>query len=175
MKTLGLIGGISWISTIEYYRIINEQVNARLGGSEFATCVIYSFNYAEIQKLNNAEDWDGILERVSKACLHLRASGAEGIVLCANTMHMIADRLEPLIELPVVHIADATAREIKKKNLEVVGLLGTRFTMERDFIKKRLLEQGIEVLIPRADDREFIHSTIHSELGKGVFREETRQ
>ncbi len=175
MKTLGLIGGISWVSTIEYYRMINEQINARLGGNQFASLVIRSFNYAEIQALNVKDDWDAITDKVAEACIDLRESGAEGIVLCANTMHLIADRLESRIELPVIHIAEATAAAIKQAGQTTVGLLGTRFTMERDFIRKRIAEHGIEVLVPEVEDREFIHDTIHSELIHMQFRPETRQ
>jgi aspartate racemase len=175
MKTLGLIGGISWLSTIEYYRIINEQINARVGGSQFASCIIRSFNYGEIQALTAVENWDEILELFATACIHLREGGAQGIVLCANTAHLVADKLEQRVELPVIHIGEATANAVEKAGLKTVGLLGTRFTMERDFIKRRLAQHQIDVLIPDLDDREFIHSTIFGELGKGILRAETKQ
>jgi aspartate racemase len=175
MKTLGLIGGISWISTVEYYRLINEQVNARLGGNQFASCIIRSFNYGEIQALTFADDWDGLLDKFSAACIHLRDAGAEGIVLCANTAHRVADKLEQRVELPVIHIGEATASAVEKAGVHKVGLLGTRFTMEGDFIKRRLEQRHIEVIIPDIADRDFIHSTIFGELGRGEFRPETKR
>jgi aspartate racemase len=174
MKTLGLIGGVSWISTIEYYRMINEGVNRRLGGAHYAKCVIHSFNYAEIQALNATQDWDGVLRMVMSACEGLHRAGADGIVLCANTMHLIAERLQKRIGLPVIHIADATAAAIERAGLDRVGLLGTRFTMEMDFFTGRLAARGIQVDIPGEADRAFIHQTIFSELGKGVFLAETK-
>ncbi len=168
MKKIGLIGGISWVSTVDYYKYINEGVNVGLGGLNYAECLIYSFNYADIKKNNDANDWDKTLQMISQACLHLKASGAEAIVLCANTMHLIADKLQKNIELPVIHIASATASEIKKQKLRKVGLLGTKFTMELDFFTSKLKEQNIEVIIPDAADKTFIHHTIFEELGRGL-------
>jgi len=175
MQILGLIGGFSWVSTVEYYKFINQGVNDRLGGLEFPQCVIYSFNYAEIKKYNNTDNWDMTFQLVVKACNDLKHCGVTGIVLCANTMHRIADRLEEETGLPVIHIATVTATEIEKKGLKKVGLLGTKFTMELDFFKSKLLDKGIEVLIPNEDDREFLHHTIYDELGKGIFAEQTKQ
>jgi len=174
MKMLGLIGGTSWISTIDYYRLINEQVNQRLGGSQYARCIIYSFNYGEIVALTATQDWDGILERVVSACTCLREGGAEGIVLCANTMHLIADRVQDRVGLPVIHIAEATAGGVRRAGLKNVALLGTRFTMEMDFFKERLARHQIQTTIPAEADREFIHGTIFGELGKGILRPETK-
>jgi len=133
MKILGLIGGISWISTVDYYRFINQGVNEELGGLNFAECLIHSFNYADIKKNNDANDWDKTLEMITAASLNLKNRGAQAIVLCANTMHLIADKLEQSIQLPVIHIASATADEITEAGITKVGLLGTKFTMERDF------------------------------------------
>ena len=133
MKILGLIGGISWISTVDYYRFINKGINEKLGGLNFAECLIHSFNYADIKKNNDANDWDKTLEMITAASLNLQNSGAEAIVLCANTMHLIADKLEQSIQLPVIHIASATADAITEAGITKVGLLGTKFTMERDF------------------------------------------
>ncbi len=118
MQTLGLIGGISWVSTADYYRHINEGINEKLGGLNFAQCVIYSFNYADIKKNNDANDWESTFQMIAKACNHLKLSGATGIVLCANTMHHIADRVEKEVGLPIIHIATATANEIEKNRIE---------------------------------------------------------
>lgn len=175
MKKLGLIGGISWVSTAEYYKLINEGVNAALGGMNFAECLIYSFNYADIKKNNDANDWNATLRMVTEAARHLKAGGAEAIVLCANTMHLIAGELEQAIRLPVVHIATATAEAIKRQQLKKVGLLGTTFTMELDFFKTKLTRQDIETVIPDAEDRDFLQHTIYYELGKGICTEETKQ
>ena len=175
MQTLGLIGGFSWVSTVEYYKFINQGVNDKLGGLEFPQCVIYSFNYAEIKKYNNTDNWDMTFQLVAKACNDLKSCGVTGIVLCANTMHRIADRLEEETGLPIIHIATATATEIERKELKKVGLLGTKFTMELDFFKSKLVDKGIEVIIPNEDDREFLHYTIYDELGKGIFAKQTKQ
>lgn len=156
MKMLGLVGGTSWISTAEYYRLINQQVNARLGGAQYAKCIVYSFNHADIQAINALRDWDALLDVVTEASGHLRAAGAQGLVLCANTMHQIADRLQDRVDLPLIHIADATAAEIRLANIDTVALLGTRFTMEMDFYKERLARHGVSAIVPSPDDRDFI-------------------
>ncbi len=175
MKKLGLIGGISWVSTIDYYRLINEGINEKLGGLNFAECIIYSFNYAEIKKNNDSNDWDNSLQILSAAGRHLKNAGAAAIVLCANTMHLIADKLEEEIELPVIHIATATADEIKKTKIKKVGLLGTKFTMEYDFFTAKLTAQNIETIIPANEDRDFIHGTIFNELGAGILLPDTKE
>lgn len=175
MQTLGLIGGFSWISTAEYYKMINEGVNNQLGGLNFPQCIIYSFNYAEIKKNNNTDNWETTYQMVLEACNGLKSSGVTGFVLCANTMHLIADRLEKETGLPVIHIATATGTEIQKAGLKKVGLLGTKFTMELDFFKSKIIDKGIQVLTPSEADREFLHNTIYDELGKGIFTPETRQ
>jgi aspartate racemase len=174
MKTLGLIGGISWISTAEYYKLINEGINAQLGGLNFAQCIIYSFNYADIKKNNDTNNWASTSKMLTEACLNLKQSGAEAIVLCANTMHLVADEVQQIVQLPLIHIATVTAADIKKQGLKKVGLLGTKFTMELDFFTDKLKDQYIEAIIPDADDREFIHQTIGDELGKGIFKPETK-
>lgn len=171
---LGLVGGTSWVSTIDYYRLINEGVSARLGGSQAARCVIHSFNFADIIELTKRHDWDAILDLVSEASVNLRKSGADAIVLCANTMHIIADRLEERVRLPLIHIVDATASEIRRAGIERVSLLGTRYTMELPFFKDRLAWHGISSVVPEPADREFIHDSIFSELGKNIIRDETR-
>ena len=175
MKKLGLIGGISWVSTIDYYKLINQGINEKLGGLHFAECIIYSFNYADIKLNNDNNDWDKTLAMLSKAAEHLKNAGAEAIVLCANTMHMIADQVQESVKLPLIHIAAETAKAIQKQDLKKVGLLGTRFTMEQDFFKSKLTEQGISTIIPGSEDRNFIHETIFEELGRGIIKEDTKQ
>jgi aspartate racemase len=175
MKSLGLIGGMSWVSTMDYYKLINEGINKELGGLNFSQCIIYSFNYADIKRNNDANDWDTNFKMVLSASQHLKNSGVAAIVLCANTMHLIAEKLEQAIKLPVIHIATATAIAIKKKNIKKVGLLGTKFTMELDFFTSKLIDNGIEAIIPGDEDRSFIHYTIFEELGRGLLKEDSKQ
>jgi aspartate racemase len=175
MKTIGLIGGTGWTSTIEYYRIINQGTNKRLGGLNSAKCIIHSFNYAEINALNKKDDHNGIFQLVLNAAEKLKNVSADLLVLCANTLHQYVDELEKLIDLPIVHIADATAKEIKKQNLTTIGLLGTRFTMEMDFYTKRLKAAGIESLVPQKPEREFIHNAIMDELLKEELKRDTKE
>jgi aspartate racemase len=175
MKKIGLIGGISWVSTLDYYRILNEGINEKLGGLNFCECIIYSFNYADIKKNNDANDWEATFKMVANACDNLKNSGAGAIILCASTMHLIAERLEQKVGLPVIHIAVSTANAIKNKNLGKVALLGTKFTMELDFFTSKLREQGIDAIIPDNEDRDFIHYTIFEELGRGLVKEDTKQ
>ena len=174
MKKIGLIGGISWVSTLDYYKYINEGVNVKLGGLNYAECIIYSFNYADIKKNNDANDWDKTLQMITTASEHLKSAGAEAIVLCANTLHLIADKLQENIKLPVIHIATATANEITKQKIKKVGLLGTKFTMELDFFTDKLKEQNIDSIIPNEEDRAFIHYTIFEELGRGLLLPESK-
>jgi aspartate racemase len=174
MKILGLLGGTSWVSTMDYYRFINEGINAKLGDLNFAECSIYSFNYQDIKRNNDANDWDKTLAMMTTAGNHLKDSGATALILCANTMHLIADRLEQNVQLPLIHIATATATAITAKGINKVGLLGTRFTMERDFFKDKLIEKNIEVLIPDDEDRGFLHYTIFEELGRGLLNPESK-
>ncbi|MDQ6529304.1 aspartate/glutamate racemase family protein [Flavobacterium sp. LHD-85] len=176
MRKIGLIGGISWVSTSDYYTLINKGINKKLGGLNFSECLIYSFNYADIKKNNDANDWDSTFNMLSKAAEVLKSGGAEAILLCANTMHLIADRLQQVIDIPLIHIAEETAIEIEKKQLKKVGLLGTRFTMELDFFKDKLAEKGIETIIPASEEvKDFIHYTIFEELGRGIATEETKK
>jgi aspartate racemase len=175
MKVLGLIGGVSWVSTVEYYKLINQGINEQLGGLNSSECIIYSVNYADIKRNNDADDWDATFQLLLKGCLHLIAAGAKGIILCANTMHYIADRLEKEINVPVIHIGRVTANAIRQAGLRKVGLLGTKFTMELDFIKDKLIDQGLEVMIPDEEDRNFIHQTIFDELCKGMLVAETKK
>ncbi len=174
MKTIGLIGGISWVSTVDYYKYINEGINKKLGDLHFSRCIIHSFSYGDIKKNNDANDWDATLKMFTESCENMKAGGARAIVLCANTMHMIAERLEKNIGIPVIHIATETAKEIKKKQLKKVGLLGTKFTMERDFFKEKLTAQQIETIVPDEEDRTFVHASIFEELSKGIINESTK-
>ncbi|HVS91792.1 MAG TPA: aspartate/glutamate racemase family protein [Mucilaginibacter sp.] len=175
MRILGLIGGISWVSTADYYKLINQGINEELGGLEFAECMIYSFNYGDIKRNNDSENWENTLQMLTKASLGMKNAGAEAIVLCANTMHLIADRLEQNVQLPLIHIATATAEAVKQQGLKKVGLLGTKFTMERNFFRDKLSEQDIDVIIPGDADREKIHYTIFEEFGRNIFTTETKQ
>lgn len=163
------------MSTSDYYKLINEGVNAKLGGLNFAECIIYSFNYADIKRNNDNDDWDSTLAMITKASESLVSAGAEAIILCANTMHLIADKLQQKINVPIIHIASVTAREIKQQKISKVGLLGTKFTMERDFFRNKLSDMSIETLIPEAADRDFVQDTVYYELGKGIIKEETKQ
>ena len=171
MKTIGMIGGTGWPSTLEYYRIINQDVNRRLGGLSSAKIILTSFNYAEIDKLNKVEDYGGVYKLVLGSAQKLKAAFVDFIILCANTLHQYADDLEKETDLKIVHIADATAKEIQKKNISKIGLLGTRFTMEMDFYTKRLKHAGIESLVPPKPEREFVHDAIMNELLKEEFKE----
>ncbi|MFL9482256.1 aspartate/glutamate racemase family protein [Chitinophagaceae bacterium LWZ2-11] len=175
MKILGLVGGTSWVSTAEYYKLINEGVNKHLGDLNFSKCIIYSFNYQEIKNNNDANNWAKTLSMIADASKHLIKSGAEAIVLCANTMHLIADDLQKEITVPIIHIADETAKAITAKGIRKIALLGTKFTMEKDFFTKRLKNYNIETIIPEADERDFIHYTIFEELGRGLITAETKK
>ena len=174
MKTIGLVGGTGWISSAEYYRIINEETNKRSGGLTFSRCILYSVNYGEIDAFNKQDNREGVYRLILDATLKLAVAGAECIVLCANTLHQFIERLEQETDIPFIHIADAAAREIRKRNMSRVGLLGTKQTMEMDFYKSRLTESDIDVLIPEQRDRDFIQKTISDELLKGVFSGDSR-
>jgi aspartate racemase len=175
MKNLiGLIGGTGYASTVEYYTLINEKVNARLGGFEYARCLVYSLNYGDINKLNEKDDLDSIYLLVLDAATTLQAAGAGCIVLCANTLHLFADQLEKEVPLPLIHIADATALRIREDGFTKVGLLGTKRTMLSDFYHSRLKRYGIEAIVPNEDDRDFIENTIRQEMVKGIIKEENR-
>ena len=169
------MGGLTWLSTIEYYRLINQGVNARLGASHSAKCVVYSVDFEPVRGITARHDWDAFLEIAVDVSGSLRAAGAEAIVLCANTAHAVADRLQQRIDLPVIHLVDAVAAEIKRAGLDHVALLGTRYTMEMEFFKDRLRKHGIVATVPGTADREFIHASIFEELGKEIFLPATKQ
>ncbi len=171
MKKIGLVGGISWVSTMDYYKFINEGVNLKLGGLNFAECIIYSLNFGEIQE----KTWSNSFDLLLNACESLKRSGVDGIVLCANTAHLFADRLQEIIELPIIHIGVETAKAINKQGFKKVGLLGTQFTMEMEFYSKKLEEYGLEVLIPEKQaTRNYIQQTLKEELGIGLINPETK-
>ncbi|MEZ4668507.1 MAG: aspartate/glutamate racemase family protein [Anaerolineae bacterium] len=176
MKTIGLLGGMSWESSVEYYRIINEEVKRRLGGLHSAQCLLWSFDFAEIEALQMAGDWDSAARRMVEAAQSLERGGAQAIVICTNTMHKLAPQVQAAIAIPILHIADATARKIKLDGQQTIGLLGTRFTMEQDFYKGRLVDQfGLNVLTPDAAGRTKVHDVIYDELCLGDIRDTSRR
>jgi aspartate racemase len=171
MKKIGLVGGISWVSTMDYYKFINEGVNSKLGGLNFAECIIYSLNFGDIQ----AKSWDNSFELLLNACESLKKSGVDSIVLCANTAHLFADKLQEAIQLPIIHIGAETAKAVNKDGLKKVGLLGTKFTMEMDFYRNKLEEYGLEVLMPEKEEtRDYIQHTVKEELGIGFINPKTK-
>jgi len=176
VKTLGLLGGMSWESTVSYYQTINRTVAARLGGLHSAQILLYSVDFHEIEALQQAQDWDGAGRLLANAAGRLEAAGAELLVLCTNTMHRSAAHIEAAVRIPFLHIADATAAAIRRAGLEEVGLLGTAFTMEQDFYAGRLeREHGLRVRVPPPADRAVVHRIIYDELCRGDVRDESRQ
>lgn len=175
MKTIGLIGGLSWESSIEYYRIINQETQKRLGGLHSAKCLMHSFDFAEIEALQEAGDWEAATARMIAAARSLEGAGADCIVICSNTMHRMADDVAAAVERPLIHIADATAEVILGDGLRTVGLLGTRYTMEQDFYKGRMTDRfGLRALIPDAAGRDIVHGIIYEELVLGLIKSESR-
>jgi aspartate racemase len=174
MKTIGLIGGMSWESTLEYYRIINESVNKRLGGFHSAKIVMYSVEFADIEKLQRSGQWDDLTDLMIDAARRVEKGGADFALIATNTMHLMADAVERNIAIPLLHIADVTAEAIKKKGISKTGLLGTKFTMEKDFYKEKLAGHGLEVITPSRDQREIVHSVIYEELCRGIIKESSR-
>ncbi len=176
MKTIGLLGGMSWESTLEYYRILNQLAQKEFGANHSCPCIIHSFDFQIIQKLQHEQNWDGLSILLSDASKKLVDSGADLLIICTNTMHKLADKIQDSIEIPLIHITDAVAREIQQKGINKVGLLGTKFTMEEDFYKKKLREEyQIECIIPTLGERNIIHEVIYNELVNGIFKEESRQ
>ena len=172
---IGLIGGMSWESSAEYYRIINREVRNRLGGVHSARILMWSVDFGEIEHLQHQGEWDELTRRMTDAALRLERGGADFVVLCTNTMHRMADDIAAAIRIPLLHIADPTAEKIKAAGFSRVGLLGTAFTMEQDFYKGRLEKVfGLEVLVPEADDRRVVHDIIYKELVAGEVRPESR-
>ncbi|MEV7601545.1 aspartate/glutamate racemase family protein [Kitasatospora sp. NPDC089797] len=174
MKTLGLIGGMSWESTAEYYRTLNALTRDRLGGLHSARLVLYSVDFAEIEELQTAGRWDEAGTLLADAARSLEAAGADLLLLCTNTMHKVADRIEAAASVPLLHLADATADAVRAAGLRQVGLLGTAFTMEQDFYRGRLARHGLDVLVPDAPSRALVHRVIYEELCVGTVREDSR-
>ncbi len=175
MKTIGLLGGMSWESTIPYYRLINEGVKQRLGGLHSASLLLHSVDFHDIEACQASGEWEKAGEMLAEAATGLQRAGAEGIVLCTNTMHKVAEQIEARCSLPFLHISDATGRAISQHNMSRVALLGTRYTMEQDFYRGRLTQQfAIETLIPEADDRQRINQIIFDELCLGRFTDASR-
>ena len=171
MKKIGLVGGISWTSTLDYYKFINEGINEQLGGLNFAECIIYSLNFGDVY----TQSWDNAYDLLYYACDSLTKSGVDGIALCANTAHLYADRLQAEIGLPIINIISETATIINQKRFKKVGLLGTQFTMEMNFYRNKLESFGLEVLIPeKQETRDFIQFTLREELGVGFINPETK-
>ncbi len=175
MKTIGLIGGMSWESTVPYYRHINELVKQRLGGLHSARIVLYSVDFHDIERLQHDGRWDAAGAVLAGAARSLETAGADFLVLCTNTMHKVAPAIEAAVAIPLLHIADPTAAAVKQAGIDTVGLLGTRFTMEEDFYRGRLEAQhGLTVVIPDGDDRETVHRVIYDELCLGIVRDASR-
>ena len=171
MKKIGLVGGISWVSTLEYYKLLNEGVNGRLGGLHFAECLLYSLNFADVQ----AVGWENAYGLLREACASLQRGGADAIALCANTAHLFADRLEAELHLPLIHLVTETAQALRREGHSTIGLLGTKFTMELPFYRDRLAAFGIQVLTPPTQDtRDYVQFTVKEELGRGLLKPETK-
>lgn len=174
MRTLGLLGGMAWPSTAEAYTLLNEHVAQRLGGTHSARLLVWSTDFADIERLQAAGHWDTAGQILADAAQRLEAAGAEGLLLCTNTMHRVADAIEAAVDIPLLHIADATAQRIRADEHVRVGLLGTRFTMEEAFYRDRLADHGLEVLTPDADDRAEVHRIIYDELVTGLVTDTSR-
>lgn len=175
MKTLGIIGGLSWFSTTVYYRTINKLVNEKLGGTHSAKLLLYSIDFEEFEYFQKRNDWEGIGLLLSGIARNLEKAGADCIILASNTPHLVADKITESIGIPFIHIADETANEILLNSIRTVGLLGTKFTMENSFFKDRLKAKGIHTILPGEEDRNFIHASIFNELTKGIFNAVTKK
>jgi len=174
MKTIGLIGGLSWVSTQDYYRLFNEMINQKLGGANAAKVIMYSVNFEEIKTLTFANDWIGIRDILCDIASKLEEAGADCIVVGANTMHKVARDIQKAVSVPLIHIATETSLAVHKQGLQKVALLGTKYTMEADFFPAKLFENEVHVIIPNHADREFINNAIYNELGKNIFLPETK-
>ena len=175
MKTIGLIGGTSWFSTIDYYRIFNETVNKRLGNNSSAKILLYSVNFDEIVTLTKNNDWEGIGAIMSAAAKNLELAGADCMLLGANTMHIIADKIQSDLSIPLLHIADVVTAEVESKKLKHMLLLGTKYTMQSSFYADKLQSKGIRLTVPDVEEMEIINNSIYNELGKGLILPETKE
>lgn len=173
-RVIGMLGGMSWEPSAEYYRLVNELVRERLGGLHSARCLLASLDFAEVERLQVAGEWAQAGELLADAARGLEAAGAELLLLCTNTMHKVADQVQDAVGIPLLHLGDATAAAVTAAGLDTVGLLGTAFTMEQDFYRDRFAGHGLRVLVPPADDRALVHRVIYDELCLGVVREESR-
>ena len=167
VKTIGMLGGMSWESTATYYRLINQGIKNKLGGLHSAKICMQSVDFAEIEQLQRQDDWPAMADILSQAAQGIHDSGADFLMICTNTMHKVAPEVQESIDIPILHIADATAKALRKDGIGRVGLLGTRFTMEQAFYREKLVEQGISVLIPSEDERTTVHNIIYNELCRG--------
>lgn len=174
MRTIGLLGGMSWESTAEYYRLLNELTRERLGGLHSSKCVLYSVDFAEIERLQVEGRWEEAAEILADAAKALEAAGADMLLICTNTMHKVADQVAAATSVPLLHLADTTAEAVRAHGLRRIGLLGTAFTMEQDFYRGRLARHGLDVLVPDAAGRSTVHKVIYDELCLGIVREESR-
>lgn len=174
MKTIGVIGGMSWESSLEYYRLINEAVKARLGGLHSAEILLYSLDFQPVEELQDKGDWDRLAQVMAGAAVRLEKGGAEVVLIASNTMHKLALEVERAVDIPLLHIADAAALAVEAQGLKRIGLLGTRFTMEQDFYRQRLASRGIEAIIPEPVDRALVHRVIYQELCLGKVESESR-
>ncbi|MBD5168983.1 MAG: aspartate/glutamate racemase family protein [Oscillibacter sp.] len=175
MKTIGVLGGMSWESTIPYYRIINEEIKNKLGGLHSAKIVLYSVEFDEIERCQSSGDWEKSGEILGKAAQGVEAAGADFLLICTNTMHKVAPQVAAMVHIPIVHIADATADELEKRRVRKVGLLGTKYTMTQDFYKQKLIGRGIDVVIPDGEDIDAVNEIIFRELCVGEIRESSRR
>ncbi|MFC9233769.1 aspartate/glutamate racemase family protein [Streptomyces decoyicus] len=175
MKTIGLLGGMSWESTAEYYRLLNQLTRERLGGLHSSKCVLYSVDFAEIERLQVEGRWEQAAQVLTEAARALESAGADMLLLCTNTMHKVADEVSAAVTVPLVHLADTTADAVRSSGLRRIGLLGTAFTMEQDFYRGRLESHGLDVLVPDAAGRRTVHRVIYEELCQGIVHEASRQ
>ncbi len=175
MKTIGIVGGMAWPSSLEYYRLLNQGANARLGGTHSARVIMDSMDFQEIEDLQREDDWGAIAEVLAGSARRLEGAGAELILVACNTVHKVAPAIQEVVRIPLIHIADAAAVEIKAKGVRTIGLLGSRFTMEEDFYREKLLSHGIATLIPGTSDRDIIHRVVYEELSSGKIVEESRR
>jgi len=175
MKTIGLLGGMSWESTVTYYQVLNQTIMKELGGLHSAKCIIYSVDFYEIEKYQSSGQWEKSGEILSEAAKKLEEAGAELILICANTMHKVSTQIQSNVSIPLIHIAEVTAKEVIENGIKRIGLLGTKYTMEQDFYKKILVDKGIEVMIPDEDDRTFINYVLYNETGVGILKESSKK
>ena len=175
MKTIGLIGGMSWESSAEYYRIVNEEVKKQLGGLHSAKCLLYSVDFSEIERHQAEGDWESAGKQLGEAASSLEKAGADFIVVCTNTMHKVLHYIEENIRIPVLHIADATVKQIQQSNIKTVGLLGTKYTMEQDFYTSRVESHGIKVIVPNQEERNLVNQIIYEELCLGDIKRSSKE